>query len=261
GYVKTSKNGVLQNTKIKRYTVVLEPTGKYYLSLQAEIPEPEKYSLTDKQVGIDVGVADLAILSNGLKYPSFDSSYFEKKAKVWQRKYARRRHLAKLLVLQDRNKKVLCPRSLESFTNWQKAQKSKAKYQAKAANQRRDYLHKLTTHLVKQYDVIAIEDLKTKNLQKNHHLAKSIANASWRMFRQMLEYKCEWYGKKLIAVDPKNTSRICSKCGYNSGAKPLEIREWICPKCQTKHDRDINAAVNILHKATPTGQGLTMVTS
>ncbi|WP_155244584.1 RNA-guided endonuclease InsQ/TnpB family protein, partial [Lactobacillus helveticus] len=88
-------------------------------------------------------------------------------------------------------------------------------------------------------------------------------NASWRMFRQMLEYKCEWYGKKLIAVDPKNTSRICSKCGYNSGAKPLEIREWTCYKCQTKHDRDINAAVNILHKGstTPTGQGLTMVTS
>ncbi|WP_194269125.1 RNA-guided endonuclease TnpB family protein [Lactobacillus helveticus] len=247
----------------KRYLKIpkLGYVRKYYLSLQVEISEPEKYSLTGKQVGIDVGVADLAILSNGLKYPSFDSYYFEKKAKVCQRKYARRRHLAKLLVLQDRNKKVLCPRSLESFTNWQKAQKSKAKYQAKAANQRRDYLHKLTTHLVKQYDVIAIEDLKTKNLQKNHHLAKSIANASWRMFRQMLEYKCKWYGKKLIAVDPKNTSRICSKCGYNSGAKPLEIREWTCSKCQTKHDRDINAAVNILHKATPTGQGLTMVTS
>ncbi|AKG66176.1 transposase [Lactobacillus helveticus] len=263
GYVKTSKTGVLQNTKIKRYTVVLEPTGKYYLSLQVEIPEPEKYSLTDKQVGIDVGIADLTILSNGLKYPSFNSSYFEKKAKIWQKKYSRRRYLAKLLVLQNKNKRVLCPRSLESFTNWQKAQKSKAKCQVKAANQRRDYLHKLTTHLVKQYDVIAIEDLKTKNLQKNHHLAKSIANASWRMFRQMLEYKCEWYGKKLIAVDPKNTSRICSKCGYNSGAKPLEIREWTCSKCQTKHDRDINAAVNILHKGSTklSGQGLAMVTS
>ncbi|MCT3412819.1 transposase, partial [Lactobacillus helveticus] len=97
--------------------------------------------------------------------PSFNSSYFEKKAKIWQKKYSRRRHLVKLLVLQDRNKRVLCPRSLESFTNWQKAQKSKAKYQAKVANQRRDYLHKLTTHLVKQYDVIAIEDLKTKNFQ------------------------------------------------------------------------------------------------
>ncbi|MCT3408784.1 RNA-guided endonuclease TnpB family protein, partial [Lactobacillus helveticus] len=122
------------------------------------------------------------------------------KTGVLQKKYSRHRHLVKLLVLQNKNKRVLCPRSLESFTNWQKAQKSKAKYQAKAANQCRDYLHKLTTHLVKQYNVIAIEDLKTKNLQKNHHLVKSIANASWRMFRQMLEYKCEWYGKKLIAV-------------------------------------------------------------
>ena len=155
---KTSKTGVLQDVKIKRYTVLLEPTGKYYLSLQVEISEPEKYSLTDKQVGIDVGVADLAILSNGLKYSSFDSSYFEKKARIWQKKYSRCRHLAKLLVLQDKNKRVLCPRSLESFTNWQKAQKSKARCQAKIANQHRDYLHKLTTHLVKQYDVIAIED-------------------------------------------------------------------------------------------------------
>ena len=261
GYVKTSKTGVLQDVKIKRYTVVLEPTGKYYLSLQVEISEPEKYSLTGKRVGIDVGVADLAILSNGLKYPSFDGSYYEKKAINWQKKYSRRRHLAQMLCLQDKQRKALCPRSLDSFSNWQKAQRTKAVYQAKVAAQRKDYLHKLTTHLVKQYDVIVIEDLKVKNLQKNHHLAKSIANASWRMFRQMLEYKCEWYGKKLIAVDPKNTSRICSKCGYNSGAKPLEIREWTCSKCQAHHDRDINAAVNILNKAKLTGQGLAMVTS
>ncbi|WP_304598826.1 RNA-guided endonuclease TnpB family protein, partial [Lactobacillus intestinalis] len=128
-------------------------------------------------------------------------------------------------------------------------------------NKRKDYLHKLTTHLVRQYDVIAIEDLKVKNLQKNHCLAKAIANASWSMFRQMLEYKCERYGKELIAVNPKNTSRICSKCGFNSGAKPLEIREWTCPNCQVHHDRDINAAVNILHKATLNGQELAVVNS
>ena len=251
GYVKTSKTNILKDTKIKRYTVVLEPTGKYYLSLQVEAKPIKQFKQTGKSVGIDVGIADLAILSNGLKYPSFDSSYYEKKAVCWQKKYSRRRHLAKLLCLQDKYRKVLCPRSLDSFSNWQKAQRAKAVYQAKVAFQRKDYLHKLTTHLVKQYDVIVIEDLKVKNLQKNHHLAKSIANASWSIFRQMLEYKCQWYGKKLIAVDPKNTSRICSKCGYNSGEKPLDIREWTCPKCKTHHDRDINAAVNILNKAKP----------
>ena len=261
GYVKTSKANILKDTKIKRYTVVLEPTGKYYLSLQVEARPVEKFNQTGKSVGIDVGIADLAILSNGLKYPSFDSSYYEKKAVCWQKKYSRRRHLAKLLCLQDKYRKVLCPRNLDSFSNWQKAQRAKAVYQAKVAFQRKDYLHKLTTHLVKQYDVIVIEDLKVKNLQKNHHLAKSIANASWSIFRQMLEYKCQWYGKKLIAVDPKNTSRICSKCGYNSGKKPLDIREWTCPKCQAHHDRDINAAVNILNKAELTGRGPAVVNS
>ena len=261
GYVKTSKTNILKDTKIKRYTVVLEPTGKYYLSLQVEARPVEKFNQTGKNVGIDVGIADLAILSNGLKYPSFDSSYYEKKAVCWQKKYSRRRHLAKLLCLQDKYRKVLCPRNLDSFSNWQKAQRAKAVYQAKVAFQRKDYLHKLTTHLVKQYDVIVIEDLKVKNLQKNHHLAKAIANASWSIFRQMLEYKCQWYGKKLITVNPKNTSRICSKCGYNSGEKPLDIREWTCPKCQAHHDRDINAAVNILNKAKLTGRGPAVVNS
>ena len=97
----------------------------------------------------------------------------------------------------------------------------------------------------------------------SHVASKGMHRSMFGKFRQVLSYKCEWYGKKLIAVDPKNTSRICSKCGYNSGAKPLEIREWTCSKCQTKHDRDINAAVNILHKGSTklNGQGLAMVTS
>ena len=249
GYIKTSKTGILKDVKIKRYTVSLAPTGKYYLSLQVEVNDPEQFRKTGKEVGIDVGVADLAILSNGLKYDSFDASYLEKQAKLWQKKYSRRRYQAQILCAQDKHKKLLIQRSLDNFSNWQKAQKQKAVYQARIANQRHDYLHKLTTHLVKQYDVIAIEDLKVKNLQANHHLAKSIANASWSIFRQMLEYKCQWYGKTLIAVDPKNTSRICNKCSYNSGPKPLEVRQWTCPKCHTQHDRDINAAINILNKA------------
>lgn len=252
GYIKSSKTVLLNKAKIKRYTVLQDSTGRYYVSLMVEIKDPEPFDKTGRQVGIDVGVADLAILSNGVKYPTFDDYYCEKKATNWQRKYSRRRELANRLCLQDKNRKVLCPRNLDSFKNWQKAQKIKARYQAKVANKRHDYLQKLTTHLVRQYDVIVIEDLRTKNLLKNHHLAKSISNASWSLFRQMLEYKCKWYGKKLIAVDPKNTSRICSNCGYNSGPKPLNIREWTCPKCHVHHDRDINAAVNILNRAVKT---------
>ena len=171
GYVKTSKTELLKDAKIKRYTVSLEPTGKYYISFQVEV-EKKEFPKTNKEVGIDLGLADLAILSNGIKYDSFDGSYFDKKAVEWQKKFSRRRHLAQRLVLQDKNKKIPNPRSLESFKNWEKARILKARYQDKVKNQRKDYLHKITTELVRNYDVIAIEDLKAKNLQKNHHLAK-----------------------------------------------------------------------------------------
>ena len=263
GYLKTSKTTNLKDCKIKRYTVTLEPTGKYYLALQVETRKTKQLAKTGKAVGIDVGVADLAILSDRTKYHKFDSSYFEKKGKLWQRKYSKRKYQAQVLVAQDKNRQVLIPRGLESFKNWQKAQKQKAVYQTKIANQRKDYLHKLTTEIVKQYDVIVIEDLKTKNLLKNHKLARAISNASWYLFRTMLEYKCQWYGKKLITADPRNTSRICSNCNFNSGGKPLEIREWTCPRCHVHHDRDINAAVNILNKGKLklNGQELAMVNS
>lgn len=250
--IKTSKTGLLNKVEIKRYTVLQNSTGRYYVSLMVEVKNPEPFKKIGKQVGIDMGIADLAILSNGIKYPTFDGSYYKKKTIEWQRKYSRRYNLTNRLCLQDKNRKVICPRNLDSFKNWQKAQKMKARFQAKVANKRHDYLQKLTTRLVRQYDVIVIEDLRTKNLIKNHHLAKSISNAAWYLFRMMLEYKCKWYGKKLIAVDPKNTSRICSNCGYNSGVKPLNVREWTCPKCHVHHDRDINAAVNILNRAVKT---------
>ncbi|MDD6171600.1 MAG: RNA-guided endonuclease TnpB family protein, partial [Ligilactobacillus ruminis] len=137
---------------------------------------------------------------------------------------------------------------------------NKARCQQRIANKRRDYLHKLTTDLVRNYDVIVIEDLKTKNLQKNHHMARSIANASWHQFRAMLEYKCAWYGRQLVVVKPDYTSQICSNCGFSSGKKPLEVREWTCPKCGIHHDRDVNAAVNILNKGLKAiGQGLAPV--
>lgn len=247
GSIRTSKTGYIGDAKIKQYTVSYDPTGRYYLSLQVET-ETSQLPKTGKSVGLDVGIADLAISSDGIKYGTFNAKWLEKQATNWQRKYSKRRRQATIAVRQWNHNHKTIKEGLDDYQNWQQARIVKARYQQKIANKRKDYLHKLTTNLVKKYDVIVIEDLKTKNLQKNHHLAKSISNASWYQFRTMLEYKCAWYGKRLIVVSPNYTSQICSNCGFSSGKKPLEIRKWTCPKCDTHHDRDINAAVNILHK-------------
>ena len=113
---------------------------------------------------------------------------------------------------------------------------------------RKDYIHKITTDLVERYDTICIEDLKSSNMMSNHNLARSISQQSWYLFRRTLEYKCLMYGKKLIIVNPYKTSQTCSSCGYDSGKKTLNIREWTCPNCNAEHDRDINASINILNK-------------
>ncbi|QBJ03422.1 transposase [Lactobacillus phage 521B] len=233
--------------KIKNVTIRLSSTGKFYavVLVDTEVNELPK---TANEVGIDMGVADLMITSDGIKFPTirFDK-ILAKKKHYWEKRLARRRAQAISLSACDHHNKVMNPRELSDFKNYLKAKHMVAKYSEKIANQRSNYLHNLTKQLVEQYDVIKIEDLKTKNLLKNHKLARAIANQSWRKIRRQLEYKCAWYGKQLVTVNPRKTSQICSNCGYDDGKHTLDIRDWTCPKCGINHDRDINAAKNILN--------------
>lgn len=233
--------------KIKNATVRLSSTGKFYAVILVDTKIKPLYK-TSQEVGIDMGVADLMITSDEIKYPTirFDKILSNKKH-YWEKRLARRRLQAKKEIAWDKHNKVIEPRELSDFKNYQKAKRMVAKYNEKIANQRNNYLHNLTKQLVEKYDVIKIEDLKAKNLMKNHKLARAIANQSWREIRRQLEYKCEWYGKQLVTVNPRKTSQICSNCGYDDGKHTLDIRQWTCPNCGTNHDRDINAAINILN--------------
>lgn len=246
GFVRF-KSGKKVTGKIKNVTIRLSSTGKYYaiVLVDADIKELPK---ANNSVGLDIGVADRMITSDGVKHPTirFDQ-ILAKKKHYWEKRLARRRLQAQKEIAWDKHNKALVPRELSDFKNYQKARLMVAKYSEKIANQRNNYLHLLTKQLVKQYDVIKIEDLKTKNLMKNHQLARAIANQSWRELRSQLQYKCDWYGKQLVTVNPRKTSQICSSCGYDDGKHTLEIRQWTCPNCGINHDRDINAAKNILN--------------
>lgn len=233
--------------KIKSAVIRKESPGKYSATIKIEY-EPVELVKTGKRVGLDLGLADLVIQSDGfkLKNKKFERALAEKRH-TWERKLARRRLQAKTKIEEARKDGI----ELEwaSFKNVEKARQMVAKINRKIANQREDYLQKYTTNLVKEFDTIVMEDLKTKNLMKNKHLSRSVADSAWAKIKSMLEYKCDWYGKELILVAPQYTSQICSTCGENTGKKPLNIREFTCPHCGTHHDRDINASINILNKA------------
>ena len=240
-----SSNAEIVN--IKRVTITRQPTGEYIASLIVE-SESQTFNKTGEVIGLDMGQTDLMIGSNGYVVKTKQYRSYENKLASWQRKAARRGRMAK--------KKGI---SLSESKNYQRTKQMVAKYHEKIRHCRKDYLHKETTKLVKNYDVIAIEDLGVKQImdipkpemtvsdkRKNNH---AIANQSWYTIATMLTYKCEWYGKTFVKVKPHYTTQDCSQCGYRTGPKnDVSVREWTCSSCFTHHDRDINAAQNILQR-------------
>ncbi len=214
--------------EIKTVTVSKSITNKYYVSILVEnnIPVPEKQPIkVNTSVGIDLGIKNFLITSDGKKFKNHD--FFKSamnKLRIQQRSLARK---------------------VKSSNHYLKQKMIVALLHEHIKNQRQDYLHKISKYLVDNYDTICMEDLNVSSMVKNHKLARAISDMGWSEFKSMIEYKCDWYGKNLSIIgifDP--SSKTCSSCGKINKNLTLNNREWIC-ECGSKHDRDVNAAINI----------------
>ncbi|MGF1574678.1 MAG: RNA-guided endonuclease InsQ/TnpB family protein [Cyanophyceae cyanobacterium] len=208
-------------------TVKLEPSGRWFVSLLVDDPTVEALPPSDGAVGIDAGLTSLVTLSTGEKVSN--PRHF-------------RKHRRKLKQVQKS-----LSRKQKGSKNRHKARRKVARQHARIADSRRDFLHKLSTRLVRENQTIVVEDLAVRNMVKNRKLAGSISDAGWSELVRMLDYKCAWYGRTLVKIDRWfPSSKRCGSCGHIVESLPLAVREWKCPHCHAVHDRDINAARNIL---------------
>jgi len=217
--------------KPKTATVSRRCKGDYYISILVEDGKefPKKQGFSESTtVGIDVGIKDFAVLSTG--------------EKIENPKYLKN-SLQRLKVLQKRVSK-----KQKGSKNRAKAKQRVAVLHEKITNQRNDFQHKLSYRLVSDSEnqAIAVETLNVKGMEKNHHIAQAIGDSAWSDFIRKLEYKAEWFGKTVLRIGQfEPSSKLCSECGYYNKELQLKEREWICPDCKTKHDRDVNGAINI----------------